>query len=376
MKRIISAAAVFLAALWQAWAAGMTTHMFVAEEAIPRVRDPELKSILIAEKEAVLAGSIFPDTGNGLRFAGWPEKDNYSSVTHGMAFLESYLAYVKSSCARPYDEHCRLLLGHLMGVAGHDVEDGTYHETFDWYVEEMDLRGKGADMDSEGDMVLIEKYHRGKALPRYRVPVDDLVKIFSSLGLPYTRNEIKLGNRMHRAGLFLERSYAPLVYESNKKKLAWTMDNMYSGPGGVDYSAELLARFWDALWFRLNGKDELVQPIAGVFPQDGSTGLPRNAEIYVMFAKPMSRASVNVSNFVLQDAAGNFVKGRVKNHGEKFDRLVIFSSFAPWSFLKPGETYNASLSSGITDLTGKPLPAEFNWSFTVAKDRGACQARK
>jgi hypothetical protein len=356
-------------------AAGMTTHMYVAEEAIRRVADPELRSLLLAEKDAVLAGSVFPDTGNGLRFAGWPEERNYSDQTHKLDFLESYLAYVQSRCRRPYDEHCRLLLGHLMGVAAHDVEDCTYHEIFDWYVEEMDLRGRDADMDSEGDMILISRYHRGKVLPPYRLPVDDLVEIFSSLGMPQTGKEIKLGNQIHRLALFLERSYAPLVYQSSKNRLAWTMENIYSGPGGVSESAEFLARFWDALWLRLNGKDELVQPIAGVFPADGFSALPPEAEIYVMFAQPVSRAGVNSTNFVLQDAEGNLVKGRVRNHGGKSEPLVIFSAFEPFARLTPGRTYTAILKSGINDWKGRPLTREFRWSFTVAPGR-ACRASK
>ena len=58
----------------RAFAAGMTAHMFMSEKAMELVSTPELKALLHSQKNAVMAGSIFPDTGNGLKMAGGPSR--------------------------------------------------------------------------------------------------------------------------------------------------------------------------------------------------------------------------------------------------------------------------------------------------------------
>ena len=121
VKKIAIGLAVLMLAVFQARAAGMTTHMFMSDVALDKISDPELKALLKSQRDAVMAGTVFPDTGNGLKFSGWPEKYNFGPVAHGQPFLEAYLAYIKENCSQPYSDHCQLLIGHESADELHHV---------------------------------------------------------------------------------------------------------------------------------------------------------------------------------------------------------------------------------------------------------------
>ena len=363
VKKTVLAVLIWAAAVSHALAAGMTAHMYVAEEALGRVSDPELKSLLGSEKGAVLAGSIFPDTGNGLRALGYPAKYNYGDLTHSSYFLETYLSYAQANCRKPFDDHCRLLIAHMMGVDAHHVEDRTYHTIFMESVERIDQRHR--DLDSLGDMILINSYHRAKVLPCYRVPYQDLNEIMQAMGEDVTEGRIRTGNQAHRAGLLGERLLA-LFQRKAARELPWMAANMYSGPGGIDYSATALARTWEALWLRLNGRGDEVKHVAAVFPEPGETAAATQDKIYILFAQPMLAKSLAGWSFTVRDREKRIVPGAVWNHGEDHGELTIYSAFAPWAPLAACASYTVHLSAEVLDLNGKPLPKEYSWSFQTS----------
>ena len=372
MKRIVIGLAVLTLAVFQARAAGMTTHMFMSELALDKISDPELKALLKSQRNAVLAGTVFPDTGNGLKFTGWPDKYNFGPVAHEQPFLEAYLAYIKQNCPRPYSDHCQLVIAHFMGTAAHLMEDGTSHNIFQWYVNQNDLKpGVKGDLDIRGDQVLIENYHRGHVIPHYDVPAKDIAKIFSTMGLHYSWQSIVIGNQVHHTALVLERAQAPLLYSQNKKRFPWMWNNFYQGPGGIDFSSTVVAKYWDCLWQRLSGKDDQVQAVIGTFPLSGTEKTPGDTRVYAMFGKAMLAETITETTFLLRDATGRAVPAAIwrgkKPEKHKVEPLVIFYTLAPASELKPGETYTVTLTTAILDLDHKPLPAPYSWSFTVAK---------
>jgi hypothetical protein len=367
MKKIFVMALIIACLPCQVLAAGMTTHMYMSDVALKQISDPELKKIMNDNRDAVLAGTIFPDSGNGLDFTlGYSKKDNYSGVTHWPPFTEAYLAYVAANCSRPYSDHCRILIAHFLGTCAHNLEDGPSHNMFQKTVFRKDPGSKHkVDMDSGLDYVLIEKYHRGSVLPKYVVPYDDLVKVFQSMGLPYTRQDMVDGNRVHRAALFAERVVAPSYYASVKGKIPWAVENIITAPGGVDYTGAVVAKYWDALWLRINGRDP-EEMILAVYPEPAATNIDPQSSLFLMFNRPVQTKTVNRGTVILTGPDQKPVNAEVDNQSDGHSELNIFTSIHPRAALKPGETYTVSLTSGIIDLHGKPLPENYSWKFTTA----------
>ena len=90
-----------------------------------------------------------------------------------------------------------------------------------------------------------------------------------------------------------------------------------------------------------------------VAPQ--ANGVATNREIAVIFSKPMNPASINTGTFVVAGVAGTVT----------YDSVNKIGAFKPLLDLAPNTTYNASITTGATDLNGTPLAAPFNFSFTT-----------
>jgi len=369
MKKYFIVAILFLAVASRSFGAGMTAHMYMSDVALQRISDPELKKILNDNRDAVLAGTIFPDSGNGLNYTvGYSKKDNYAEVTHWHPFLEAYLNYIKSNCQPPYSGHCRELIAHFMGTAAHNLEDGTSHYILYRIDERMDPTGAKTDMDMASDFILIEKYRRGPVLPKYVVPYDDLMNIFKSMGLNYTKQGMIDGNRVHRGALFAERVIARSRYETIKRKNPWIVENIITAPGGIDYSGQVTAGYWDALWQRLNGK-EPADMVLATYPGSGELNIDPATELFLMFTRPMQGKTINTSTVVLQDRDRKPVETVVKRSADQISNLTVFAIITPKNPLQPEESYSAALTTGILDLNGKALRENYSWKFTTAPVR-------
>jgi hypothetical protein len=98
-----------------------------------------------------------------------------------------------------------------------------------------------------------------------------------------------------------------------------------------------------------------------VVPQ--SNGVATNREIGVVFNQPMDPASINSSSFVITGMTGAVV----------YDAINKIALFKPSPDFAPNTAYNASITVGARDMSGAPLAAPFNFSFTTraTKDTSA-----
>jgi hypothetical protein len=90
-----------------------------------------------------------------------------------------------------------------------------------------------------------------------------------------------------------------------------------------------------------------------VVPQ--TSGVGTNREIAVVFSKPMDPASINSSTFVVAGMTGTVT----------YDAVNMIGAFATSVDYTDNTTYNASITTGAKDLSGTPLAAAFNFSFTT-----------
>lgn len=90
-----------------------------------------------------------------------------------------------------------------------------------------------------------------------------------------------------------------------------------------------------------------------VAPQ--SNGVGTNRAIAVVFSQPMDPASINASSFLIAGVTGTVA----------YDTVNRIAAFKPSTDLAPGVMYSATITVGAKDLSGTPLAAPFDFSFTA-----------
>ena len=104
-------------------------------------------------------------------------------------------------------------------------------------------------------------------------------------------------------------------------------------------------------------------------PADGAQGVSTTDpsghpfSIRVDFSEPVAPGTVNSGTFTVVKVESDLNKPQFSGT-YRFDGSSAF--FVPSSFYEPGKTYQVTLSTGITDLTGNHLPSDVVFSFTTA----------
>ncbi|HXO38952.1 MAG TPA: Ig-like domain-containing protein, partial [Candidatus Acidoferrum sp.] len=90
-----------------------------------------------------------------------------------------------------------------------------------------------------------------------------------------------------------------------------------------------------------------------VVPQTNGVGI--NRAVGVVFSKSMDPASINSGSFMVAGVMGTVA----------YDAVNKIASFKPSSDLAANAMYNATITTGAKDMSGTPLAAPFNFSFTT-----------
>jgi methionine-rich copper-binding protein CopC len=137
-------------------------------------------------------------------------------------------------------------------------------------------------------------------------------------------------------------------------------------------SAKGVALAADYSWAFTTGEEDTVSPrVSSTNPPVPDTSdpskpdvyvesvVPVNNEITVTFSEEMDPASINNATFTLQQGTTS-VPGTVTYDG------VVTAAFNPASDLLPNTEYTATVKTGVTDLAGIPMAADFLWKFMTA----------
>jgi hypothetical protein len=365
MTRLLAAAAVGLAMMVPVGArsAGPTTHLVMTRKAAALVTTPELKELLARNREALMCGVSFPDFGTALYFASFrTRKPDFGSLAHQPAFVEAYFDYVTTKCGPNYSG-CERLLAHFLGVAAHDIEDRLYDEIFMYPAMAKDPKGRTAVHDLGSDDLFLVKYDPWDTVPRYWLPADDLAAVYRSLGMEVKPSELKAGRAWHQLGAGGLRATAWMAYPHYARVLSYTRDHIETAPGGVEFTAAVIARYWEILWKRLHGAGRMDEPVLQTWPQDGAKDQGRaqgalESRILVFFTTGMDMKTVTPETFRLQNDAGESVPVSFKL--EEQDSVVIL---APQRELAPATAYTIAIAAAVLDLRGDPLPRPYSFSF-------------
>lgn len=100
--------------------------------------------------------------------------------------------------------------------------------------------------------------------------------------------------------------------------------------------------------------------VTSTAPLNLATNVPLNQIVTATFSEPMNPANINATNFTLQAAGGSALTGIVA-----YAAVGNTLTFTPAANLLPSTTYTATITTGVTSLSGAPLATAYIWTFTT-----------
>ena len=104
--------------------------------------------------------------------------------------------------------------------------------------------------------------------------------------------------------------------------------------------------------------------VNGIYPSNGSTGIPVDTDIVIVFSKPVAPATINSGNITITGVTAFNVSFASDN------KVVILDITAPAN-LTFSTLHTINVSTGVTDSDGNPALAAFSSNFTTAADGSA-----
>jgi LmbE family N-acetylglucosaminyl deacetylase len=138
-------------------------------------------------------------------------------------------------------------------------------------------------------------------------------------------------------------------------------NGVYTEGSGFPNQSSQASNYWVDVSFVTTLADTTPPTVASVTPASGAGNVSLGAAVSATFSEPVMAASVTGTTFVLRDGGGNTVPATVSASGATV-------SLQPTAALQPSTTYTATLlsgPSGVKDLAGNALAADFSWSFTT-----------
>lgn len=262
----------------RAGAAGVTTHTWMAMQAVPRVTDPDLQALLQANALQLQSGAHFPDSG-------YAPGLTYGEEAHWPRFSYAYARQIRRdpSCGdlRAARGPCAARIALLFGAVAHGIGD----EVWDWLFE-PNAADRGEDdevagLDAVGiegkmDTIAIGDHRRSTSptdLPAWPA-TSRLVGVFASIGrTDVTRTQLSAGNAAIGVVRAVEPRMTAQYHDQVTARMPWMAAHMVTAPGGVRFAAKAIAANWDDLWDFLLRRQGPAR-VAVTFPTDGETGIP------------------------------------------------------------------------------------------------------
>lgn len=139
------------------------------------------------------------------------------------------------------------------------------------------------------------------------------------------------------------------------------------GSGGFPTNAFQSSNYWVDVVFTSNtGPDTTPPTVASTLPTAGATGANPTAPVTATFNEAMDSATLSTATFELRDPANTLVAAAVT-----YNAATNTATLTPTTSLTSSILYTAKVkggTSGVKDLAGNALAADFTWSFTTGVD--------
>lgn len=259
-------------------AAGVTTHTWMAMQALPRVTDPALRALLQANSLQLQSGVHFPDSG-------YAPGLTYGEEAHWPRFSYAYARQIRRdpSCGdlTAPDGPCAARIAHLFGAVAHGIGD----EVWDWLFEPNAAdRGENdevPELDAVGiegkmDTIAIGDHRRSTSpadLPAWPAS-SRLLGVFASIGRDdIDGGQLSAGNAAIGVVRAVEPRMTAQYHDQVTRRMPWMAAHIVTAPGGVRFASRAIAANWDDLWDFLLRRQTAAE-VAVTYPADGATGIP------------------------------------------------------------------------------------------------------
>lgn len=137
----------------------------------------------------------------------------------------------------------------------------------------------------------------------------------------------------------------------------------YGSSSSFPSSSWNASNYWVDIIFAAGAPDTTPPTVLNVDPVDGSSSAPTTTVVSAVFDDDIDVATVTSTNFELRDSAGTLVPAAIG-----YSAGSRTATLAPSSSLAASQTYTATLrggTSGIKDVSGNALVADYYWSFAT-----------
>jgi hypothetical protein len=403
LAALVAVGAFALAPTQPAGAAGVTTHAWMAAEAIDQVTSPQLKALLQANEAYVRSGAHFPDSGYALT-------NKYGEEAHWQRFHDAYADQILT-----HDEctnltlptgPCAKMVAFLMGMIGHGMGDEVWDWLFEPYVPDLneyytpsDLGGYANEggAETQMDLAAIADYGQSTAKIADFPSHPDILAAFAAVGFTdVDESALNLGQVVMGVIKQAEASWAPSHIDDLHKAMPWTSHNLVTAPGGVDFAATAIAGEWNVMWGRLLGgqpatsvsitypaPDQLRIPATGWnrSMQPGSArgrGGARNRIAAVLtYARPYTGSAGTVSSEL---PAGSMTLAE-RDSGDPVPIMAGWPRSVPYGpdsgehmvgiqpagDLEPCTWYRVGVTANLVDARNQPV-TPMSWDFRTGTD--------
>ena len=135
--------------------------------------------------------------------------------------------------------------------------------------------------------------------------------------------------------------------------------------GARDLSSNALAA--NVVWsFTAGAAQNTTSPtVISVNPLNLATGAALNATPSAIFSEAIDPLTLTTTTFLLAGPGVSPVTGAIT-----YNALTTTATFTPLNSLLSSTTYTATITTGVKDLAGNDLAADFVWSFTTVAPAG------
>jgi cytoskeletal protein CcmA (bactofilin family) len=128
--------------------------------------------------------------------------------------------------------------------------------------------------------------------------------------------------------------------------------------GVRDISSNAMAANYAWSWTTGGMADTVAPVMASVTPAAATTAVALTSTPSIVFNEAMNQATINTTNFTLTGPGATPVSGAVTYSGTT-------ATFTPSANLLANVTYTATITTGVKDLAGNALAADYVWTFTT-----------
>jgi hypothetical protein len=178
-----------------------------------------------------------------------------------------------------------------------------------------------------------------------------------------TINAVNLTLRLNSNGATLN---APVTYNAATRTATLTPVSALSAPRSFTVTVSSAVkdsvgnRMASDFQFVFNTGDGTSPTVVSVVPPDGKIGATIGSVIRVTFSEPMDATSFGVGTIQLTSTTNGDVSGTIT-----YDSATKTATFTPTQLLRESNTYKATVSTAVRDVSGLNLTSPIQWSFVT-----------